>query len=108
MRELSITEINEVAGGGSFLVPPTISGLSSLIGNALIGAANTVNSFQDAISPIGVALTAVGGPVTGALHQFNDFVIYEGSKVVDTIGQALGGTITPDYHYVNEWVKGID
>ncbi|MCE0744261.1 hypothetical protein LWC05_10245 [Acetobacter sicerae] len=94
MRELTVSELNEISGG---------AGLDSLVGNALIGAANTFNSFLDAIGPIGVALTYAGGPVVGALHEFNDYVVYEGSKAIDTIGQALGGTLTPDYHYVNEW-----
>jgi hypothetical protein len=94
MRELTVSELNEISGG---------NGLSSLAGNALIGAANTFNSFLDAIGPIGVALTYVGGPVVAALHEFNDYVVYEGSKAIDTVGKALGGTITPDYHYLNEW-----
>ncbi|MBO1361617.1 hypothetical protein J2D73_17690 [Acetobacter sacchari] len=108
MRDLSDLEVSTISGGGSLLISPTAGGLNALLGNALIGAANTVNAFQDAISPIGVALTAVSGPITGALHQFNDYAIYQASQVVDTIGKALGGTITPEYHYVNEWIKGID
>lgn len=108
MRTLSETELNDVSGGGSFLIPPTLAGLGALAGNTIIGIDNTVNSLQDAIAPIGVVLTALGGPITGALHQFNDFAIYKATQGLNTFAQALGGSITPDYHYENEWIKGIN
>nr|WP_298795300.1 hypothetical protein [uncultured Acetobacter sp.] len=108
MRTLSYTELSDVSGGGSFLIPPTLAGLGALAGNTIIGIDNTVNSFQDAIAPIGVVLTAVSGPILGALHQFNDLAIYKVTEGLNTFAQALGGSITPDYHYENEWIHGIN
>ncbi|QDH16345.1 hypothetical protein [Swingsia samuiensis] len=111
MRELSTFELDEVSGGsilGTFLVPPTTQGISALFGNSLIGASNVVNSLQDFVSPGAVAITAVSGPIVSAVHQLADKAVYDVSKFVNGIGQSLGGSITPDYHYENEWVKGID
>ncbi|GAN69245.1 hypothetical protein [Acetobacter orleanensis] len=108
MRTLSESELNDVSGGGSFLIPPTLVGIGALAGNTIIGIDNTINSFQDAIAPIGVVLTALSGPITGALHQFNDYVIYKATQGLNTFAQTLGGTIAPDYHYENEWIHGIN
>ncbi|MCX2561679.1 hypothetical protein OQ252_09765 [Acetobacter farinalis] len=108
MRILSDSELTDVSGGGASLIPPTLAGLAALAGNTIIGIDNTLNSFQDAIAPIGVVLTVVTGPVVGALHQFNDFAIYKATQGLNTFAQALGGTIAPDYHYENEWINGIN
>lgn len=93
MRELNVMEVDEVSGGGL---------IGQLFGNALIGASNLVNGVLDVTAPIGQALNGLGPVVTG-VHELGDALIYKASSLVVGLGQLLGGTVRPDYHFINEW-----
>lgn len=91
MRELSSLELDTVSGGT----------IGSDIGNALIGFSNVANTLADAAAPVVYYGTLLVAPI----HQAVDAFFYGTSKLLVGIGQSLGGTLAPDYHYENEWVN---
>lgn len=96
MIELKNEEIGLVAGAGTFL------------GDTLIQTSNLAN---DALNLRPVALFgqvfSLFGSVGKAAHQLPDTGGYLLSQAVVGTGEALGGTVTPTYHYEKEQSEGL-
>lgn len=92
MRELNECDVERVHGG-----------TNSVLGSVLIAGVAAVNGLQDAVAPLALAVTGLGGAGLAAAHKGADGLIYGVSRALVGFGQALGGSGTVSYHYVNEW-----
>ena len=76
-----------------------------LIGNVVIGATNIVNDVLDAAAPVAILGNNII-PGFEPVHKAGDTIIDAVSDTLNTIGQAVGGTVQPnDTHYDNEWTE---
>ncbi|ENX35233.1 hypothetical protein F889_00900 [Acinetobacter colistiniresistens] len=95
LKELSLEEINQVSGAGTF------------IGDSIITAVNLGNQFLNnpLISSVGVVFSAVG---LGLVHQAADTTGYAASKAGIALGRALGGDVAETQnHYEKEKGEGL-
>ena len=74
-----------------------------LVGNVVIGATNIVNDVLDAAAPVAILGNNII-PGFEPVHKAGDTIIDAVSDALNTVGQAVGGTVQPnDTHYDNEW-----
>lgn len=81
-------------------------GVLGSIGSALIGCVSKSNDLLNTplVSSVGQLFNKFG--LCGKLcHIVPDLCGYAFSKVATGVGQALGGTGSPNYHFEQEWLR---
>jgi hypothetical protein len=81
-------------------------GIASSIGNAIIGCVSKVNDLLNTplISSLGQTFNKFG-PVGQLIHLVPDLGGYAASKATAGVGEALGGSGSPNYHFEHEWKR---